>query len=80
MESKIENLIKEHLQSDVLEVQMSGNHCSITVVSGEFEGLMPVKRQQKVYQCLNDLITSGEIHAVNIKALTPQQWQATLSS
>jgi len=80
MESKIEDLIKEHLQSDVLEVQMAGNHCSITVVSAEFEGLMPVKRQQKIYQCLNGLITSGEIHAVNIKAMTPQQWQATLAS
>ena len=55
---------------------MSGNHCTVVVVSDDFEGLNQVKRQQKVYQCLNEKIASGEIHAVNIRALTPEQWQS----
>ncbi len=76
MQNKVETLIRQSLQVEALEVEMAGNHCSITVVSTEFEGLGPVKRQQKIYQCLNEQIASGEIHAVNIKALTPEQWQA----
>lgn len=76
MQEHIEQLIREGIQADTVEVDMSGNHCTVVVVSGEFEGLNQVKRQQKVYQCLNDKIASGEIHAVNIRALTPEQWQA----
>ena len=76
MQNQVESLIRANLQVEMLEVEMAGNHCSIMVVSDEFEGLGPVKRQQKIYQCLTAQITSGEIHAVNIKALTPSQWRA----
>lgn len=75
MQDVIENLIRNQIELEFLEVEMSGNHCSIVVVSEVFDGLNQVKRQQKVYQCLNEKIASGEIHAVNIKALTPEQWQ-----
>ncbi len=77
MQEEISKLIHDHLRVEHLDVKMEGNHCSLVVVSEEFEGLTPVKKQQKVYQCLNDKISSGEIHAVNIRALTPMQWQAS---
>ncbi|MBT8148928.1 MAG: BolA/IbaG family iron-sulfur metabolism protein [Pseudomonadales bacterium] len=80
MQNELEKLIRDHLRADVLDVELSGNHCNILVVSEDFAGLTPVKRQQKVYHCLADKITSGEIHAVNIKALTPEQWQASAAS
>lgn len=75
MREMIIQLIQDQLQTETLDVEVSGNHCTIVVVSSEFEGLNAVKRQQKIYQCLNAQIASGEIHAVNIKALTPEQWQ-----
>ena len=68
--------INSQLDAKIVEADVSGNHCSVLVVSETFEGLNQVKRQQSVYACLNDKIASGEIHAVNIKALTPDQWQA----
>lgn len=76
MQEEIANLIREQIPVEHLDIEMAGNHCTIVVVSNEFEGLSPVKKQQRVYQCLNEKIASGEIHAVNIRALTPAQWQA----
>lgn len=75
MQQQVEQLIRDGIEVDSVEVEMSGNHCTVVVVSAEFDGLNQVKRQQRVYQCLNDKIASGEIHAVNIRALTPEQWQ-----
>ena len=78
MQKEIIDLIQSHISIYHLEVELSGNHCSVTVVSTEFEGLSALKKQQRVYQCLNEKIASGEIHAVNIRALTPSQWQASI--
>ena len=80
MQEKIISLIREKLPTDFLEVKVDGNHCTLTVVSAQFEGLTPVKKQQLVYACLGEQIESGEIHAVNIRAYTPGQWQAQHSS
>lgn len=76
MQQQVEELIRQGIRTQAVEVEMSGNHCTVVVVSDDFDGLNQVKRQQKVYQCLNDKIASGEIHAVNIRALTPEQWQS----
>ena len=75
MQDEIANLIREEIKVIHLEVELSGNHCNVLVVSDSFEGLSPVKKQQMVYQCLNEKIASGEIHAVNIQTLTGTQWQ-----
>ena len=47
-----------------------GYHIDLTVVSNAFEGLNRVKRQQLVYGVLADVIRSGALHAVNIRART----------
>ena len=78
MQEEVSQLIREQIAVERLKVEMAGNHCTVTVVSVEFEGLSPVKKQQRIYQCLNEKIASGEIHAVNINALTPSQWQAAV--
>lgn len=58
-----------------IQVGSEGSHLNVLIVSELFEGLTPIKKQQKVYAALNDRIASGEIHAVNMKTLTPAQWQ-----
>ncbi|MEH6467106.1 MAG: BolA family protein [Porticoccus sp.] len=45
------------------------------VVGSLFAGLRPVQRQQKVYSVLQDEISKGAIHAVNMKTLTPDECQ-----
>jgi len=40
-----------------------------------FSGKRPVQRQQLVYGALTEQISSGAIHAVNMKLFTPSEWQ-----
>ena len=73
MKQEIEAALQQELNPSVLEVVLEGNHCSIQIVSEVFTGLSKVKRQQKVYACLSEKIASGEIHAVNISAASPDE-------
>ena len=61
------------------EVHVSGEGCDFqaVVVTSAFEGKLPVARQKMVYATLGDLITSGALHAVTIKAYTAEQWAQT---
>lgn len=70
------NRLQAALDVDEVKAVAEGNHLSVTLVGNVFEGLRAVQRQQKVYGVLNDLIASGAVHAVNIKAHTPAEWQA----
>lgn len=69
IKAKIENAVPD----SQVEVQIEGNHVHVRVVSPAFAGLSPVKKQQMVYAVLNDQIASGEIHAVHMQTLTPEQ-------
>lgn len=53
-----------------VEVEGEGAKFHLTIVSSEFEGLNPVKRQQLVYGCLTEQIASGVIHAVTMSLST----------
>ena len=44
-------------------------------MSSRFEGLTRVKAQQLVYAVLADEM-QGEIHALSMSTLTPEQWTA----
>jgi acid stress-induced BolA-like protein IbaG/YrbA len=57
-----------------LVVEGDGYHYHITLVSDLFSGMLKVKRQQWVYDKLNDYILSGALHAISIKAFTPAEW------
>ena len=63
--------------AEEVKVVGEGNKIDVTVVSAVFSGLRPVQKQQKIYACLNDLIASGELHAVSMRTLTPEEWQRT---
>lgn len=52
-----------------------GSHFDVTVVSPAFEGKSMVDEQRMVYATLGDRIATGEVHAINIKAYTPAEWQ-----
>ncbi|NIP13613.1 MAG: BolA/IbaG family iron-sulfur metabolism protein [Pseudomonadales bacterium] len=45
----------------------------ITVVSRIFEGMTRVRKQQAVYGCIDAFIQDGRLHAVSIRALTPEE-------
>ena len=43
------------------------------VVSPDFQGLSTVKKHQTVYATVRDEIASGAVHALSIRALTPEE-------
>jgi len=73
---EVKQLVESQLND--CEVVTSGEGCDfqVTVIGAVFGGLSPVKKQQLVYGCLNEVIASGAIHAVTIKTYTPEQWAA----
>ncbi len=73
--AEVKQLVEQQLQG--CEVITAGEGCDfqVTVIGEIFEGLSAVKKQQLVYGCLTDQIANGTIHALTIRAYTPQQWQ-----
>ena len=60
-------LDESHMHSRGLET-----HFKAVVVSEQFAGLNSVKRHQKVYATLGDLM--GEFHALALHTYTPEEW------
>lgn len=71
----IQQVLTDALAAEQVLVGGDGRHFEITVVSSQFEGQRPVKKQQMVYAVLNERIADGSIHAVMMKTLTPAEWQ-----
>ena len=74
---QIEDWIREGMPCDHLAVEGDGHHFSALIVSTEFAGLNRVKRQQRVYRTVLDKLNSGELHALSLQTLTPEEWKAT---
>ena len=69
----IESIIRNEMPGCQLELTADGNKIGLRIIAVEFEGLNRVKRQQKIYGLLDDLIKSGEIHAVTMATHTPHE-------
>lgn len=65
----LEVLDESHMHSRGLET-----HYKAVIVSPQFEGLNAVKRHQKVYGSLGELM--GQVHALALHTYTPQEWAA----
>lgn len=72
---EVKAMIEAGLSADEVKVSGDGSHFDVIVVSKEFEGKSMVQEQRMVFATLGDKITSGEIHAINIKAYTPDEWK-----
>ncbi|MCP8900181.1 BolA family protein [Gilvimarinus xylanilyticus] len=70
---QIQALVESAIADSQAQVQIEGNHVHLRVVSPAFAGQSPVKKQQMVYAVLNDKIATGEIHAVHMQTLTPEE-------
>lgn len=71
----LKNRISAAIPQAEIGVEVSGNHCQLKIVADDFVGLNSLKRQQKVYACLNDLISDGTVHAVNMNLYTLEEWE-----
>ncbi len=73
---QISLLLKSGIEDANVHIEKNGGHFHITIVSKQFSGLRAVARQQLVYKVLGEHIENGSIHAVIIKAHTPDEWAA----
>ena len=72
----IKQMIASQLPDATVTVDSDDNvHFSAVVVSDAFIDLRLLKRQQMVYGCLGDHIHNGDIHALQLKTLTQDEWQ-----
>jgi len=71
----IEKLIARGFEDATVRVASDDNtHFEALVVAREFDGLRPIARHQLVYKTLGTLV-GNEIHALSIRALTPEEWR-----
>lgn len=52
-----------------------GSHFTALVIAAEFDGLGKIQRHQLVYGTLGELV-GREIHALSIRAHSPEEWAA----
>ncbi len=70
----IQQDIAQGMSTTYLKVIGDGQHFEAVIVSDEFAGMSRIQRQQRVNKTLGERMT-GEIHALSMKTLTPQEWQ-----
>ncbi len=71
---KIQEWIATALVCEHISIDGDGHHFAALIVSREFDGMNRVKRQQRVYQTIKDKLDSGELHALSMQTLTPEEW------
>ncbi len=77
--SEIKKLIEGGIANAEAIVTGDGGKYEATVISTAFEGLSMLKEHQLVYKTVDAQIASGELHALTIKAYTPEEWEQNKS-
>lgn len=71
----IKQKLEQALALDICIVKGENGTFQVIAVSEIFVEMSRVKKQQTIYAHLVDEIASNAIHALTIKALTPDEWQ-----
>ena len=73
---QIKKIIAAGLSCEGLHVEGDGEHFEAILVSSGFVGKSRVQRQQMVNALLRPYFDSGELHALSMKTLTPEERSA----
>jgi acid stress-induced BolA-like protein IbaG/YrbA len=76
--SQIQVLIEAALpgaQVVVRDPNNDGQHFNAMVVAPQFAEITMIKQHRLINEALKAHIDSGEIHALQLKTFTPEQWQ-----
>ena len=76
LQDDVKAAIEAHIPGAEVAVSGEGCNLAVTVVSAAFAGKNLLQRQKMVYAAVNDKIASGELHALTIRARTPEEHQA----
>lgn len=72
--SEVKKCIEEGIPGSEATVTADGTKFTAVVVSEAFDGKTMVAEHKMVYATVEEHIKSGAVHALNIKAYTPEEW------
>tara|TARA_Y100001956_G_scaffold39363_1_gene38664 strand:+ start:14962 stop:15216 length:255 start_codon:yes stop_codon:yes gene_type:complete len=72
--AKVQQILEQALNLEEVTVKGEGSHYEVIAVDASFDGMSRVKKQQLIYAPLMEYIQRNDIHAVSIKAFTPEEW------
>ena len=72
---EIQKLIEAGVPDSKAVVSGGEGKFEAIVISESFEDLSMVKEHQMVYATVKPQIASGELHALSIKSVTPDEWE-----
>ena len=75
----IKKIIAQGLVCQGLHVEGDGQHFEAILISSEFTGKSRVQRQQMVNALLRSYFDSGELHALSMKTMTPEEREKLLN-
>ena len=75
---QLKKLIATGMVCEGLSVEGDGQHFEAIIISSAFAGKNRVQRQQLVNAVLKPYFDSGELHALSMKTLTPEERSALL--
>ncbi|MDO9160764.1 MAG: Grx4 family monothiol glutaredoxin [Methylococcaceae bacterium] len=78
--TEVAQLVQQGIPDAQVIVDGAGCDLLISVVSEQFGDLSIVKKQQLVLATLKEPLASGKLHAVSVKAYTPEEWQSLQSA
>ena len=73
---EIETLIMAGLPDSEAYVEGDGAHFTALVICPAFEGKTRIQKQQLVYDTVRKQLLDGTLHALSVKTMTPEEWQA----
>ncbi|BBL72052.1 BolA family protein [Methylogaea oryzae] len=76
----VRNLIEAALPDCRVAVEGEGCNFSCVVVSPGFQALGSLQRQRLVLAALQAPLASGALHAITVKAYTPEEWEPLRSA
>jgi acid stress-induced BolA-like protein IbaG/YrbA len=71
---EIKRLIEAGLSGSEAFVEGDGAHFLACVVSDVFAGKSRIEKQQIVYDTVRAQLLNGTLHALSVKAFTPEEW------
>lgn len=72
----IRDLIEAGLTESMAHVEGDGAHFTAVVVCPAFTGKSRIQKQQMVYDTVRSHLLDGSLHALSIKAYSPEEWKA----
>ena len=75
---QVKQLIEQAIPDSRAIVDGEGCNFTVKVISEAFAGKTMMMEHRMVYAAVDEHIKSGELHALTIKAYTPEEWEALI--